>query len=313
MKNRKSILTFAILAILILVVLIVAIKLPYQTKMSNLDFTISDSNNNYHFEINEKLSFHVTDSAYFKERKLTWYFGNGDIVNNITTPDYAFNRSGAYMITLEVDDQYRVNKFIDVIKIKQKRAIDSVPRILAPDEVYVGEEVVYNAMAEGADAWFWEFGESGSVDAYDSQAVYVYKKPGVYNVSLKTNSSRYPVYHRINVMPLFEVLEISEPIDSLAMAAKDIQEHFQAIADASYNNSKAFYKNMNYIVNKYTCNKSTRIVVIINEDKYNDLYSYCQGLHYLGGKGSKSIVIDKVVIDTLRCFDQISVTQNIKK
>ncbi|MNR63215.1 hypothetical protein D3C85_1854490 [compost metagenome] len=62
--------------------------------------------------------------------------------------------------------------------------------------------------------------------------------------------------------------------------------------------------------NKYICNDLSDVVVVVNEEKYNDFLSYCQGLHYLDGN---STIIQEVKLDTIKCFKQINVTQKTKK
>ncbi len=313
MKNTKVTIALILMIVIAAVILFFAIKLPFKTDLSELDFEIEDSNNNFHYETNEMLNLIVKDSQVFKGRKITWFFGNGDTIQNKFNPKYAYKNNGKYLITLKLDENYKKNKYIDIINSEKKEALDSVPEILAPEKAYVGEEVVFTSFSEGAKAWFWEFGETRSVDAYDEQSIYVYKKEGIYTVTLKTDNTRFPIHHRIKVEPLFEPLEIEEPLDSVSMAGNDIKKHLQKIADARYNNRKAYYKNLQYIIKKYTCNEAKDVVVVINDDKYNDIYSYTQGLHYLDGKGSNSLTIDKVVIDTIRCLNRIEVSQSVKK
>ena len=60
-------------------------------------------------------------------------------------------------------------------------------------EGYQGEELVFSAEGYGMDTWLWEFGESGTVDAYEQQVVYSYDIPGEYTISLQTNTTKYPV------------------------------------------------------------------------------------------------------------------------
>ncbi len=313
MKNIKGTIALVLMLIIVSVILFFAIRLPFKTDLSKLDFEIEDSNNNFHYETNEVLNLIVKDSQDLKNRKITWFFGNGDTIQNKFNPRYTYKNDGKYLITLELDQKYKKNKYIDIINPVKKEALDSVPEILAPKEAYVGEEVVFTSFSKGAKEWFWEFGETSFVDAYDEQSIYVYKNPGVYVVTLKTDNTRFPIRHIIKIKPLFEPLEIEDPVDSVSIAENDIKTHLQAIADARYNNRKAYYKHVQYIIKKYTCNEAKNVVVVINDDKYNDIYSYTQGLHYLDGKGSKSLTIDKVAIDTIRCINRIEVSQSIKK
>lgn len=307
--NKKVILI--VLAIAIIAALIIAIWMPYKTTISNMDFSIYDSNENYHYEVNEKLNFSVNDSLDYKNRDMIWYMGNGDTIMRAHDVNYTYDKKGKYMVTLEVDAKYKISKYIEVISLPKKKAKDSIARIYGVDVGYVGEELVFSSYGPGIDSWFWEFGETGTVDAYEGQVVYVYKNPGIYSVKLKTNTSKYPVSHQIQILPLFEPIEESGNLDSLSLAQEDIKIRLQTIADASVNNKKDYYKSLKHIENRYTCNDADEVIVVINGAKYNDLYSYCQGLHHLEGKGEKTVLINEVVIDTFNCLKKIQVTQSI--
>lgn len=307
--NKKIVLIILIIAVVI--ALVVAIWMPYKTTISSMDFSIDDSNENYHYEINEKLKFVINDSLDYTNRDMIWHMGNGDTIMRNHDVHYTYDQKGKYMVTLEVDNKYKISKYIEVISLPKTKAKDSIAKIYGVDLGYVGEELVFSSYGPGINTWFWEFGETGTVDAYEGQAVYVYRSPGIYNVKLKTNNSKYPVTHRIQILPLFEALQEAEILDSLSLAQHDIKVKLQTIADASLNNKKAYYNSLKHIENKYTCNKADEVIVVINGDKYNDLYSYCQGLHYLEGKGKKTLIINEVAIDTFNCLKKIEVTQSI--
>jgi hypothetical protein len=242
---------------------------------------------------------------------MLWEFGNGDSIVKSNFADYTYKKEGKYLVTLTIDNQYEVPKYIKVIGTNKYRAKDSIPKIHGPDKGYVNEQLVFLTNTPGIKSWYWEFGETGTVDAYESQVVYSYKKPGMYLVTLKTDQNRFSVYHKIEILPLFNPIT-TEPIDSLKIVGNDIKKHLQAIADASVKNTKAFYENLKHIEKRYKC-EDDEMVFVVNGDKYNDLYSYCQGLHFLDGKGSKTIAINDVVVDTIRCIKKVDVTQNIIK
>ncbi|MBE7653835.1 PKD domain-containing protein [Tenacibaculum finnmarkense] len=307
--NKKIILILLSLAVII--TLIIAIWMPYKATVSSMDFSIYDSNKNYHYEVNEKLNFSINDSLDFRNRDMIWHMGNGDTIMRSHDVNYRYNKKGKYLITLEVETKYKISKYIEVISLPREKAIDSIPVIHGIDVGYVGEELVFSSYSPGVKSWYWEFGETGTVDAYKGQVIYVYKNPGIYNVKLKTNTSKYPVSHLIQILPLFEAIEESEHLDSLSIAQKDIKKRLQTIADASINNKRDYYKSLKHIENRYTCNQADKVIIVINGARYNDLYSYCQGLHYLEGKGKKTVIINEVVLDTFNCVKKIQVTQSI--
>ncbi|MFL1895023.1 PKD domain-containing protein [Aquimarina sp. 2-A2] len=307
--NRKVIVI--VLGVAVVLALILAIWMPYNTTISNMDFSVDDSNGNYHFEVNEKLNFALNDSLDYGDRDMIWYMGNGDTIKRVSNVFYKYKEKGKYMVTLSVDDKYKISKYIEVISLPKKKAKDSIARIYGADVGYVGEELVFSSYGPGIDSWYWEFGETGTVDAYEGQVVYIYKTPGMYNVKLKTNTSKYPVAHRIQILPLFEAIEEAEQLDSLSMAQEDIKKRLQTIADASIGNNRDYYRSLRHIENQYTCNDADEVIVVINGARYNDLYSYCQGLHHLEGKGEKTVIISEVAIDTFKCLKKIKVTQSL--
>ncbi len=307
--NNK--LTFALLVIVTLTAVVLAIWLPSNTKIVNLDIYISDENNNFQYETGEKLKFRVSDTSIFKNKKMLWEFGNGDSISQANKVNYTFTKAGKYLVTLKIDKFNEIPKYIDIVDVKRNSALDSVPFIHGVDKGYAGERLVFFTNTPGIKTWYWEFGETGNVDAYEEKVTYTYKKEGTYLVKLNTDQSRFPVYHKIEILPLFNPIT-TEPIDSLKIVAEDIRKNLQAIADANLRNTKRFYKSLRHIERNYKC-KDDQMVVVVNGDRYNDLYSYCQGLHYLDGKGSKSITINEVVVDTTRCITKVEVTQNIIK
>jgi hypothetical protein len=309
MKLNKTILLI-ILAIITLTAVGLAIWYPSKTKMVNLGFSISDQNDNYQLETGENLEFRINDTTAFKNTKMLWEFGNGDTIVKANNVNYTYKKEGKYLVTLTIDNKFKVPRYIKVIGVHRNRAVDSVPKIHGVDKGYINEQMVFLTNTPGIKSWYWEFGETGTVDAYESQVIYTYKKPGTYIVKLRTDQSRFPVYHKVKILPLFNPIT-TEPIDSLKIVANDIKEKLQAIADASVRNTKTYYRNLRHIERQYKC-KEGEMTIIVN-GKYNDLYSYCQGLHYLNGKGSKTITINEVVIDTIRCIEVVNVTQNIIK
>lgn len=308
MKTNTKITGIIVLVMAIIVAVIIAIWMPSRSKISNLDFNIFDANHNYHFETGERLDFVISDSISYAHRKVLWHFGNGDVIEDIKNVNYTYKKPGRYKITLSIDDQFNISKDIEVLKLPTYAAYDSIVKIGGSDVGFVNEELVFSSFSPGVSQWKWEFGESGMIDSEESQAIYVYKTPGIYTVTLKTNMNKYPAKFRVEIFPQFNVM-MDEPTDSLGMAQNDIKNRFQAIANATISEKKVYYKNFNHIKNKYTCNNGEKVTVVVN-GKYNDLYSYCQGLHFLEGRGVKTVTIDEVKIDTFHCIKRIEVIQS---
>ena len=240
--------------------------------------------------------------------------GQGDIVGR--SGYFSLNLSANSVMRGRLDARRTLKslvadlRYIKVISGLEHEAIDSIPRINGVSEGYQGEELVFSAEGYGMDTWLWEFGESGTVDAYEQQVVYSYDIPGEYTISLQTNTTKYPVKHRITILPRFEKAEELVTVDSLALVQNDIKKHLQAIADAKVSQKSVYYEHTNYIRKKYFCIDADQVVVIINDEKYNDFNGYCQGLHFLESNRKKRVSIDDVKIDDLNCVKSIHVTQS---
>lgn len=196
MDNKKTI-TIIILGLVAMAGILLFLFLPSKSHLANIDFYVYDTNDNFHYEVNERLELLVNDTAAIKGKRLIWEMGNGDTLMRNTDVSYTYRKAGKYLITLKIDGKHSVNKYIKVISGLEHEAIDSIPRINGVSEGYQGEELVFSAEGYGMDTWLWEFGESGTVDAYEQQVVYSYDIPGEYTISLQTNTTKYPVKHRI--------------------------------------------------------------------------------------------------------------------
>ena len=309
MDNKKTI-TIIILGLVAMAGILLFLFLPSKSHLANIDFYVYDTNDNFHYEVNERLELLVNDTAAIKGKRLIWEMGNGDTLMRNTDVSYTYRKAGKYLITLKIDGKHSVNKYIKVISGLEHEAIDSIPRINGVSEGYQGEELVFSAEGYGMDTWLWEFGVSGTVDAYEQQVVYSYDIPGEYTISLQTNTTKYPVKHRITILPRFEKAEELVTVDSLVLVQNDIKKHLQAIADAKVSQKSVYYEHTNYIRNKYFCIVADQVVVIINDEKYNDFNGYCQGLHFLESNRKKRVSIDDVKIDDLNCVKFIHVTQS---
>ncbi|MDP2542584.1 MULTISPECIES: PKD domain-containing protein [Tenacibaculum] len=308
MSNKFKLSALIFIALL---VLILAIFAPYKSRLSNLDFYVSESNSNYQFEVGEKLFFLLNDTSLVEGRKVVWHMGNGDSIMKRGNIDYKYRKEGKYLVSIKINDKFTVSKQIGVVSLPKLSPRDSLVTLHGVDEGYVGEELVFFTEGKGINTWYWEFGETGTVDAYEEQVIYRYSKPGDYRVKLQTNTLKYPIYHNIRILPRFEKVEELEKVDSLGVVQNDIRKRLQAIADSKVTDRGTFYKNLNYIKNNYTCNQAEDILVIVNGGRYNDFFSYCQGLHYLENKKRSKIIINKVEIDTIKCFKRLNVTQSL--
>lgn len=211
-----------------------------------------------------------------------WEFGNGDS-STLQQGQYTFTETGRYQIRLKVDNKQE-KKFIVTVRNKHTGDGDQLVRIEAPKTAMQGEYIVFRGEGSSKE-WRWEFGETGVVDSREKSAIYKYELPGNYEILLSTEETLYPVRHHIEIIPQY--ME-GDSTDVETLIGNDIREKLQNIID-----QKPFNKNYNYIMSTYLCNNSNT-PVIINNNKKNDFYSYCQGLKIIGRKKTR---IENVIID----------------
>lgn len=308
MNERQKIL-LAIVSFLAIVGLVVLLLLPSRSTSKSLDFYIHDANGNSRLEVGEAIEFVVNDPDGLEGKSVLWKMGNGDSVMGRPNIRYAYKKAGKYLVSLQVDGKRILNKTIQVIDMKEKVEVDSVPKINGVSEGYEGEDLVFSAEGHGMDTWYWEFGESGTVDAFDRQVVYKYDKPGKYVIRLKTNVSPQPVEHAITILPKVEDIMEQAQVDTLALVQNDIKRRLQAIANAQVSDKAAFYANMNYIKEKYFCYGADQVMVEVNGKRFNVFPDYCQSLHFLESNSKKRAFIEDVKIDDLHHITKIQVTQ----
>lgn len=206
-----------------------------------------------------------------------WEFGDNKMSGE-RRGIYAYGQAGQYKVRLTVNSKYE-KLFIVNVKEVDKGKLSRLVEIDAPSTAMQGEYIVFNGIGNDKQ-WQWEFGESGIVDAREKSPLYAYSKPGIYQVKLRTENTQYPVVHKIEVVPGYSK---NDSTDVLSVIGADIREKLQAISDG-----KSFNSNYRYIVRKYMC-LDEKTEVVINNNKYNDIYSYCQGLAATG-RGRKTVI-----------------------
>lgn len=229
-----------------------------------------------------------------------WEFGNGDS-SDARNGEYRYTETGKYQIRLTVDDQFQKKFIVNVILPKENIIEDELVTIVAPESAFEGEMITFKA--EGKDTeWRWEFGENPGIDSREQTAIYQYSKAGLYEVLLSTENTNYPVRHLITIKPSTTP---TDTVDVSFIIASEIKERLQAIVD-----QRPFNTNYNFILENYLCSQSTTLVVI-NNTKKNDFYSYCQGLRLIG---KDKTTIEEVFVDlnprNENCVQKIYVLQS---
>lgn len=217
-------------------------------------------------------------------KRWMWEFGNGDHSSR-RSGDYIYPETGKYQIRLTVDGELEKNFIVNVRAPRKEDDLSQLIRIIAPDKGVQGEYITFRGEGSSKE-WRWEFGETGSVDAREKTAIYQYAEPGFYEILLSTEETKYPVRHNIEIIPQY--IE-NDTTDIFSVIGNDIKEHLQAIAD-----QESFNVHYNYILNTYLCNEPY-VIVVVNNTKKNDFYSYCQGLKIVGRNRTR---IERVLIDS---------------
>ena len=230
-----------------------------------------------------------------------WEFGNGD-ESTEQRGQYTFTETGRYQVRLTVDGSFE-KKFLVNVRASQKDDALDLIKIIAPKDALQGEYITFRGEGSSKD-WRWEFGESGQVDALEKTAIYKYDLPGKYTVSLRTEETKYPILHTIDIIPQYSE---SDTTDVASIIGNDIREKLQNIVD-----QKTFNKNYNYILSTYLCNDPNALVIVNNTNK-NDFYSYCQGLKIIGKNRTRieNVLID--VAETETCINKLIVIQTDTK
>lgn len=246
-------------------------------------------------------SFTYSDSTQNAE---TWYWEFGDSKSSDKPKGiYCYEQAGRYRIRLTVNGKYE-KLFTVNVKTNRSDSISRLVEIEAPKTAMQGEYIVFSGVGNDKQ-WRWEFGESGIVDSREKSPIYAYAKPGTYRVQLRTENTQYPVIHNIEIIPNYSK---NDSTDTMSVIGADIREKLQAISDG-----KSFNSNYKYIIGKYMCSDE-KTEVIINNNKSNDIYSYCQGLAATG-KGRK-LFIDHVAVEIpdleSGCVSKIIVVQTGK-
>ena len=131
-----------------------------------------------------------------------------------------------YKIRLTVNGN--LERYFDV-RVKEKTNTEDLHlvHIIAPKEAIQGENIIFRG--EGHDEqWRWEFGETGMIDSREKTTLYAYTEPGEYEVLLNTENTRYPIRHRINILPYYSE---NDSTDVMVLIGLDIKEKLQNIAD----------------------------------------------------------------------------------
>ncbi|UHO37420.1 PKD domain-containing protein [Chryseobacterium capnotolerans] len=297
-KNKKNIIIGVIATLLIAALVALWLQKKVIHSADDIVGVVYPSN----LSVGDTLLFE--DKTQFAKTK-RWNFGDG------TTSDknsgiHFYNKPGYYQVSLIVDNKYTKSFPVMVSARGIKQAKDSTKSkttIEAQVQAMQNENVQFRAISDAKD-FAWKFGETGNTDAKEKMAIYAYKKPGDYVVTLYTEQSQEPIYHHIKILPAYNPLEQEEVSveDSYAKVDNDFKYHLQQIA-----NGNSFNMHYNYLLKTYLCNNENTVVKV-NDSKVNNFYMYCAGLQF-----DKNTVIQTVKVnldDTQNCVTKVDINQS---
>lgn len=300
-KNKKNII-IAVVSTLLLASLI-AIWLQSKSVNPNDIVAVAFPAN---LTVGDSLKFEdKTDNATTKK----WDFGDGK-TSERNKGVHFYAKPGFYEVKLTIDNKYTKtfpvlvsNRIID-----QPLFIETTANIDGPTQAMQLENVIFKGISSTAKIYTWKFGETGQVDSKDKMAIYSYKKPGNYIVTLFTDDNAEPITHQIRVLPAYNPIEaieedISAPeVDVESEIDDDLKKVIQQIA---YGNN--FNSNYNYLLRAYMCNNDN-VAVTVNEEKVKNFYYYLTGLQF-----DKNNIIQEVkaTFDNKQtCVIKLEITQS---
>jgi len=250
------------------------------------------------------------DSLYFYDStdfatSHKWLFGDG----TFTTDRNGYHRykaAGNYVVFLIVNDKFRDSFFVRVKGTGYTyTAQDSVFKIVGPPAALQGENIMFRVDGYGSNEFVWDFGDkSNQVTTSLSVVQHIYKKSGVYEVSLYSRNNAEPCKHQIIISPKYDIVDtagISMAGAGNGAAENDFKLHLQKIIDGG-----SFDQHYNYLLRKYMCSNA-RIPMKINDQKTFEFYTYCQNLRF-----NTSLLIQSVQLtysDKGKCVVMVNIAQ----
>lgn len=237
-----------------------------------------------------------------------WDFGDGK-TSERSEGVHFFSSPGFYEVKLIIDNKY--TKTFPILV--SNKALEDVavfveePYIDAPIQAMQLENVIFRAVSPTAKSFTWKFGETGAIDSRDKMAIYSYKNPGNYLITLYTNDSTEPIHHQIQVLPAYDPNEIidqdisSNIDDAYNEIDDDIRRVLQLIA-----NGIDFNSNYNYLLRTYFCNNDN-LAITVNDEKVNNFYYYTTGLQF--DKNNNIQEVKSTFDNRQTCITKIQVTQ----
>ncbi|WP_294208629.1 PKD domain-containing protein [uncultured Chryseobacterium sp.] len=296
-KNKKNIIIGVIAALLIAALVALWLQKKVIHSADDIVGVVYPSS----VKVGDTLMFE--DKTQFAKTK-RWNFGDGT-TSDKSSGIHFYSKPGYYQVTLIIDNEY-TKSFPVMVSArsipKPKDTIVAPTTIDAPSQAMQYENVQFRAISE-AKQFTWKFGETGRIDSKDKLAIYSYKKPGDYVVTLYTDENIEPILHHIKIISGYDSMDEEVSVeDAYAKIDNDFKYHLQQIA-----NGNSFNMHYNYLLRTYLCNNENTVVKV-NDSKVNNFYMYCAGLQF-----DKNNVIQTVKVnfdDAQNCVTKVDINQS---
>ncbi len=195
--DYRIILIFAFFLITALIILF--IRMNNRVDCENLQLLMDSKN----YLANEEVKF---KSNIVDAKEWEWDFGDGTPISKSANPVHKYIVSGKYFVRLTVNGSCYAEKEIVIKNVSDLVLHETVPEIIAPDVVRVGDPITfdYYFADESKDifSWEWSFGETGDLDKAEKNPIYIFQTPGQKRVSLIINGdARYISSKNVFVKP----------------------------------------------------------------------------------------------------------------
>ncbi len=200
--DYRIVLIFAVVLLTALIILFMRMRNHVDCDDVSLEVTSKNflANENVHFKPS------LTDAKEYE-----WDFGDGTPISKTATPVHKYLVAGKYFARLTINGTCYLEKEVIIKNINDIVLHQTVPEIIAPDVVRVGDPINFDYYfaddSKEVYSWEWSFGESGEMDKLEENPVYIFQTPGQKRVSLIINGDvRYITSKNIFVKPREPVL-----------------------------------------------------------------------------------------------------------
>ena len=118
---------------------------------------------------------------------ITWDFGDGNSVSNVTNPSHVYTQPGRYLVSLTVDgtNGQTVKTVDSVIVLSPAASLAPMPA-----QICVGQADTMKAVAtRGVTTYSWDFGDGSLLTGRDTIAGHTYLTPGAYTARMLVTDS----------------------------------------------------------------------------------------------------------------------------